>query len=144
HMKSWMVPVTPLTSRQEIRLAVPAATSPEVRLYLAAGTAGDGAAHDLVVWQQPRFVIPDRPDLPLRDVRDFTLAMSAWRDRLFASTARCLAAAAEASNQTGKLDVPVLARRHGVEAEALVAWLDYLGIGAVEPKLDLFTRKLPR
>jgi hypothetical protein len=146
HMKPWMVPVTPMTSRQELRLKVPALPAGrEVTLYLAAGTAGDGADHDLVVWQRPRLVLPGRPDLPLRDVRNFTLEAAAWRDRLFASTARCLEAAAEASSGRGELDVAGLARRHGVDAEALSAWLDYLGIGRVAtPKLSHFTEKLTR
>ena len=38
------------------------------------------ATNDFVVWQQPRLVIPGRPDLLLRDVREFvrdvTLAAS--------------------------------------------------------------------
>src|SRR5437764_7444232 len=100
-MKSWMTPITPLTSRQEVRVRIPWPSeppgsprrsgeppgssrredggdkprrSPFVTLYLAAGDAGDGAANDFVVWQQPRFLIPGRPDLPLRDVRAFTKA----------------------------------------------------------------------
>jgi hypothetical protein len=146
HMKSWMTPVTPLTSRQDIRLKLPApASGNEIVLYLAASTAGDGAVNDFLLWQQPRLVIPGRPDIPLRDLRDFTLAISAWRDRLFASTEKCLAAAAEAARAKTKIDVSTLARRHGVAEDALTVWLDYLGIGTVStPKLDLFTNKLER
>ncbi|MFO0843575.1 MAG: DUF1592 domain-containing protein [Gemmataceae bacterium] len=145
HMKSWMVPVTPLTSRQEVRFKVPgAAAGKEVSLFLAAGDAGDGANDDVVVWQRPRLVIPGRPDLPLREVRDFTQAATAWRDRLFAAAAKCLAAAEEAGT-TEKLEVGDLARRHDIEADVLAAWLGYLGIGVVEaPKLNHFTTQLTR
>jgi hypothetical protein len=145
HMKAWMVPVTPLTTRQEIKVKIPTSTSGnEIILYLAAGTAGDGADHDFVVWQQPRFIIPGRPDLPLREVRQFTAGILAWRDRLFKSTAKCLAVAAEASGRA-KVNFAPLALEHGIEEEDLLPWLSYLGIGAVEsPKLNHFTTRLPK
>src|SRR5262249_48934002 len=92
----------------------------------------------------PRFVSPGQRDLLLRDVRAFTQHMIAFRDQLFRSTARCLAAA-EATGQGEKLDVDTLAKKHGVEADALRSWLDYLGIGGVAmPKLSHFVNKLPR
>src|SRR5262245_61274368 len=78
HMKSWMVSITPLVSRQEVRLRIPPPDGrKEVTLYLVAGDAGDGAENDAVVWQQPRFLIPGRPDLPLRDLPAFTKEMLA-------------------------------------------------------------------
>src|SRR5262245_21290451 len=144
HMKSWMASITPLTSRQEIRLRIPVSGSAkEVTVYLVAGDACDGAANDFVLWQQPRFLIPGRPDLPLRDVRAFTNAMLAVRERYFAATAKCLAAAAEVTGKLEKPDVAELARRHKVDADALAAWFDYLGIGtAATPKLEYFANKL--
>ncbi len=144
HMKPWMVPVNPLTARQEVRVKVPAAgRDNEVSLYLAAGDAGDGSDNDVVVWQAARFIIPGRPDLPLREVRRFTRDALAWRERLFGSAAKCLAAAAEAGGLRETLDVADLARRHGVDRGALVAWLDCLGIGAAaSPKLAYFTNRL--
>lgn len=138
HMKPWMVPVNPMTSRQDIRLKIPApASGDQVTLYLAAGTAGDGSASDFVVWQQPRLVAPGRPDLLLRDVRDFTRTMTARRQRMLAVTARSLMAVDEASRVAGKLDVAELARRHEIDVDTLRAWLDYLGIStAATLKLD--------
>ncbi len=68
--KAWQEPVAPLVARQEIRLPIP--TSPdqrEVTLYLVAGDAGDGNQHDVVVWERPRLVAPDKPEILLRDVR---------------------------------------------------------------------------
>ncbi len=152
HMKSWVVPVNPLTSRQEIRFKIPApASGNHVTLYLAAGEAGDGAASDFVVWQQPRLVAPGRPDLPLGEVREFTRDMTARRERMFASTARSLAAVDEASriagkpDAAGKLDVAELARRHEVDADTLGAWLDYLGIStAAKLKLDHMTERIEK
>ena len=84
----------------------------------------------MVVWRQPRLAIPGRPPLPLRDVREFVRDMKARRDRVFASTAAALAAATEATAATGKIDVESLAKKHGVDADALAAWIDYLGIGS--------------
>jgi hypothetical protein len=144
HLKPWMVPVLPLVSRKEVRLKVPPPDEGnETTLYLTAGDAGDGAANDFVVWQQPRFVIPGRPDLPLRDVRAFTREMVALRERYFAATAKCLVAAAEVSGQREKVAVADLARKYGVEEEALTAWLGCVGIGTVEePKLNYLTNKM--
>src|SRR5260221_4731196 len=128
--KAWMEPVSPLTTKQEVRLKIPASsTNKEVTLYLVAGDAGDGTEGDFVVWQQPRLVAPGRPNLLLRDVRDVTRELTERRERMFATTAQSLAAAAEAGAAQGKIEVAELARKHGVEADALSAWLDYLGIG---------------
>jgi len=132
HMKPWVVPVDPATARQEIRMKIPApASGNEVTLYLSAGEAGDGAANDVVVWLQPRLVAPGRPDLLLRDVRDFTRDMTARRERILALTAKALKAVDEASHVDGKLDVNDLARRHEVDVETVTAWLNYLGISTI-------------
>ncbi len=146
HMKPWMVPVNPVTSRQEIRLKIPTpASGNQVTLYLAAGEAGDGSANDFVEWQKPRLVAPGRPDLLLRDVRDFTREMTARRERTFAATAGSLMAVDEASRVAGKLDVADLARRHEVDADTLGAWLDYLGIStAARFKLDHMTQRIAK
>jgi len=144
HMKARVVPVDPLTASQELRLKIPADTKGhEITLYLAAGDAGDGNAGDFVVWQQPRLVTPGRPDLALRDVRAFSHEMTARRRRVFSSAAKCLEAAAEASTASASPDVDGLARRHGVDRDALAAWLDYLGIGAGAPAhVDHFTSRM--
>ena len=53
HMKAWQVPVSPVATTTEVRLKIPpqAAGESEVRLYLAAGDAGDGNEHDFAIWQ---------------------------------------------------------------------------------------------
>jgi hypothetical protein len=132
--KAWMEPLTPIQSKQEVRLKLPASASSQVKeitLYLCASDAGDGNQGDFVVWEQPRLVAPGQPALLLRDVREVSRELSARRDRALASTAKYLAAAAEADS--GKTNVAELARLHGVEADALAAWLNYLGIGVLGP-----------
>lgn len=134
--KSWLEALSPLVPRQEFRVKLPAATATagdEVVVYLAAGDAGDGHEGDYVVWERPRLVAPGRPEVLLRDVRDIAQELAGRRERLLAQTAQALAAAAEASTSTERLDVAALAKRHAVEPESLAAWLDYLGIGAVGP-----------
>jgi hypothetical protein len=146
HIKPWVVPVDPLTARHEIRFKLPeGGESKEVILYLSAGSAGDGNAGDVVVWQAPRLVTAGRSDLLLRDVRAFTRELVARRQRLFAAAARCLTAAAEASAGGDAVDRAALAARHGVEENSLAAWLDYLGFGdSAALHLDHFKSKLER
>jgi hypothetical protein len=146
HMKPWMVPVNPVTSRQEIRLKLtPPQSGNEVTVYLVAGEAGDGPASDCIVWQQPRLVAPGRPDLLLRDVRNFTHEMTDRRKRVFASTAKSLPAVDEASRATDRVDVAELAKKHGVDAESLSAWLGYFGVNSgANLKLDYFTKRIDK
>ncbi len=141
--KLWQQAVSPLTNRQEMRLPLTvAAGASDVTFYLVAGDAGDGNQDEQVVWQQPRLVAPGRPDLPLRNVRDFVREMTARRTQLLASTAKALGAAAEALQATDKLDVAALAKKHDLEVESLAPWLDYLGIGGnASLRLDHFTAK---
>src|SRR5207302_7044661 len=64
--RSWMEPVNPLISKQDVRLKIPETSKEkEVTLYLVASDAGDGSENDFVVWEQPRLVAPGRPDLLL-------------------------------------------------------------------------------
>ena len=108
--KAWMEPLTPIVERQELRLKMPAAGTGDVTLYLVAGDAGDGNDHDHVVWERPRLVAPGRPELLLRDVRDVAGRLTALRDRAFATTARCLSAAANAGKAPGRPELEHLAR----------------------------------
>lgn len=141
--KLWQQAVSPLTNRQEMRL--PLTVNPgakDVSLYLVASDAGDGNQDEFVVWQQPRLVAPGRPNLPLRNVRDFVREMTARRTQLLASTAKALGAAAEALQSTDKLDVAELAKKHDIKVQSLAPWLDYLGIGGnASLRLDHFTNK---
>lgn len=68
--KAWQEPVTPLTSKQEMKLKLAAPPDGgDVTLYLSVGAAGDGSENDLAVWENPRLVAAGRADLPLKEVR---------------------------------------------------------------------------
>jgi hypothetical protein len=67
--KAWQEPVTPLVTKNEMRLKLPApAKGGDVVFYLAAGDAGDGNENDFALWENPRLVAPGRADRPLRDL----------------------------------------------------------------------------
>ncbi len=142
--QAWQEPVSPLAARQEVRLKLPA--SPDgspVRVYLSTRDAGDGNAGDVALWERPRLAAPGRPELLLRDVRDFTREMIARRERLFATTASVLEAADIAAREPGTADLARLAREHGVDADSLSTWMEYLGIGSSAPiRLTHFGTKL--
>ena len=129
--KSWMEPVSPLLTRQEFRLPIPAsANGKDVTLYLVADDAGDGGDGDAVVWERPRLVAPGRPELLIRDLRERAKVFAARRDQVFAGTAKSLAAAAEAADLKGGLDIAELAKKHDVAPDVVEAWFDYLGLGS--------------
>jgi hypothetical protein len=135
--KAWQVPVTPLAEAREVRLKLPVPTNGnDVTLYLAVSDAGDGNKNDFAVWENPRLVAPGRADLPLRDVRMAVKALTAHREKVFSSAAKCLGAAAGINGALDKSAVARLAQEHGVEPVALAAWLDYLGIGAGEARIE--------
>ena len=131
--KAWMEPVTPVVASQEFRVKlVPAEGSREVKLYLAAGDAGDGASGDAVVWQEPRLTIPGRPAIRLRDVRRLAGALTKQRERIVVNTAAALNAAAGLA----ATDVDEAAKK---------AWFDYLGVtGGLAIELNHLTRKIEK
>jgi hypothetical protein len=131
----WQEARSPLADGYETRLEFAEQAQPgtEVRLYLTAGDAGDGSAGDAAVWVRPRLVFPGRPDLPLRDVRGLTARLAERRERVFSSTAACLAAAAEIGAGKAPESIEALARRHAVDGDILSSWLDYLGLGTGGP-----------
>ena len=142
--KAWQVPVTPLAAAREVRLKIPTPTlGNEVTLYLVTSDAGDGSEHDFAVWDNPRLVAPGRPDLPLRGVRGAVNALMAYREKVSAAAAECLAAAAEAVGSPGQDAIERLAQQHGVEPPLLMAWLDFLGIGTGPARIQAhMTRRL--
>lgn len=128
--KAWMEPVSPLATRQELRMKIaPATNSNQLTLYLAAGDLGDGNENDVVVWDQPRLVAPGHPDLYLRDLGNLVEYLEQQRGRIIATASNSLAAVAEADRGE---DPKELARRHQVDVSILKAWLDYLGVNSGE------------
>lgn len=135
--KAWQVPVTPLAEAREVRLKIPAAAGAnDVTLYLVASDAGDGNEHDFAVWENPRLVAPGRPDLALRDVRSAVAALEAHREKVFATSAQCLAAASEVTGAVDDAGISQLALKHGVEPTVLAAWLGCLSIGVGETRIE--------
>ncbi len=129
--QSWLEPVSPLISKQEVRFKIPESpTGSDITLSLVASDVGDGHAQDFVVWQQPRLVAAGRPDLLLRDVRQVARDLNARRATMLALTSQYLAAAAEAATAQGQAVPADLAKKYNVEVDGLKAWLDYLGIGS--------------
>ncbi|MFN3648960.1 MAG: DUF1592 domain-containing protein [Armatimonadota bacterium] len=131
--KSWQEAVSPLAASRELRVKLPDAGGKDVSLFLSAGDAGDGPAGDFALWSRPRLVTPGRPDVLLRDLRDFSRELTARRERLHAAAAKALAAADAASRGGDDPDLAALAREHQVDRELLTDWLDYLGIGVSGP-----------
>ncbi len=134
---AWLEPVSPVASRKDVRIKLePPADGGDITLYLTASDAGDGNASDFVVWENPRLVVAGRPDLPLRDVRAATAALAAHQQRIADSSAKCLAAAAEATGQLDEAAIQALAAKHEVDPALLAAWLETLGIRAGETRID--------
>ena len=129
--KAWQEPVNPIVARQEVRLKMPApGEAKDVTIYLAARDAGDGHDDDFVIWQEPRLVTPGRPNVLLRDVRELGRVFAERRGRVFAATAKCLAAARQVGTNNSPAAIAALAQQQGIEADVFAAWLEYLGLGA--------------
>ena len=143
-IKTWQEPLTPLAAERELKLMIPTPASGDVSVaYLAAGTAGDGPAGDFVAWEKARVIFPNQQTLFLRDVPEFVRELTGRRERIFAAIPQFLAAVAEARGAPGTFDVAALAKQHGVPADTLGLWLDYLGIDAdATGKIELFEQKL--
>jgi hypothetical protein len=123
--KAWMEPVTPLAASQQFQLKLnPAGDA--ATIYLATTDAGDGAAGDMVVWQDPRLTIPGRPSIRLRDVRSFVGALTRQRQLITSNTAASL------SNE-------------GADPIAQRAWHQYLGItGGTPLNLNHLEKKITK
>lgn len=132
--KAWMEPVNPVLTRSEIRQKLPGSEDGrKINVFLTATDAGDGNDNDFVVWERPRLVSAGRPDLLLRDVREFTRALHERRNQTLASIVGCLNAVGEAMSTTEKTVPRELAQRHHVDVEILTAWLDYIGVATDRP-----------
>lgn len=150
--KAWMEPVDPVLARQEVRLKLaPAADAKGDSVFYLSATpvfAGDGNAAGgkaTVVWQQPRLVAPGKGDIPLADLRAVSEAWTARRERMFASAAKGLTVAAEVRDASKPANIAELAERHGVDADSLAAWLEFLGLESTgEAKIDSHLTKATR
>lgn len=132
HFKTWQEPRDHLVDGQ--RLSLPIATEvdgPNVVLRLWAGTAGDGAKGDLVVWREPRFEAAGRPAILARDVLRLAAALNRVRAAALARTSDYLALAL-AAQQSGT-EWREEAVRRGLHPQVAGAWLNWLGISTGTP-----------
>ena len=120
--KAWQEPADPLVSQRELRVPLPAAE--DTTVYLIAGTAGDGAEGDTVLWENPRLVAKGRPDIPLGNIDELVSYLEDKRTQLLADTEQCLVAL-----EVGNDNAPV---------ESLSIWREFLGFGTtqLEPLLS--------
>jgi hypothetical protein len=145
--KQWLEPVSPLATKQEVRLKLPdEIPDEELVVSLVAADAGDGNDHDYIVWHQPRLVSPGRPDLLLRDVQRVADALSSRREHALPRVAAYLLAADVAATGEAATDIAAAAQKFGVEERYLQGWLRYLGVDAApSPQIDgVFTEQMTK
>ncbi|MFO0382710.1 MAG: DUF1592 domain-containing protein [Pirellula sp.] len=131
----WMEPVNPISTGQEFRLPLPTPVADaqvledrEVVFYLSTTNAGDGSTEDASVWERPRFVLPGRPDLLLRDCDVVVPYLREANANVLRQAKSALAAADWATRQSSPVAIVDLARRFECDEDVLRAWFDYLGI----------------
>lgn len=126
---SWQIANDPLpTTTIPLRLkvnAVPGQSEVVISLDTRDLLAVDTAAR--VVWQRPRFEAAGKPPLLLKDYAQFGPAYEVDYPRVFADTAKYLAAAQRAANDT-KLTVGGLAQSNGLDAAFLQQWIELLAV----------------
>ncbi|HEV7280767.1 MAG TPA: DUF1592 domain-containing protein [Pirellulaceae bacterium] len=140
---SWMEPKSPLAASGEIRLPFADYKGEVVTLYLAATPVGNGQG--VAVWNRPRLVGKDRPELPLRDLRTTVARFEEFRARVFKNAGRSFAAIDEALGVgASEIDWPTLAKSHGIREDELAAWLELTQVRVAEtPIAGRFETPLP-
>lgn len=142
---SWMEAKSPLATKAEIRVPLVVGESDFVTIYLAATPTASGAVPPVAIWNHPRLVAKDRPDLSLRDVRSAVARFESFRTRVFGSAARSFAAIDEAlASEASEIDVAALAKTHGVQEDELAAWFELTQVRLAEtPIAGRFESPLP-
>ncbi|MCC6234757.1 MAG: DUF1587 domain-containing protein, partial [Verrucomicrobiales bacterium] len=139
HMKPWMSPAQPVVYERELKWSAPkesATGGADVVVRWVVTEAGDGAAGDLVLWEQPRLKVPGREPLDLKEVRAWWAESRAWRTHLASQAAASLEAAVSASAAQGPGGDGELARTRGISVESLRVWKAFLGIGDAPVALE--------
>lgn len=132
--KSWMEPVVPITTRQELRFALPdAPPGSHVVLSLGARDLGDGNEHDFVIWERPRFEFKAdangavHPPVLLRDTRDLTSRIKETIAKEIPRTAAYLQTVGAA--QSSEEPLGEVAARAELNPRLLERWRALTGIG---------------
>lgn len=128
--------------------AKPAPGEREVILQLSVRDLIPTADQVRVIWHNPRFEAPDQAPLLLKDYAKYRAAYEVDYASLFLQTTRYLQAVAEQA-ANAKIEVGVLAKQHGLDAQLLQNWIDLLamdphGRGRLIPtvKLELLDEKI--
>jgi hypothetical protein len=130
----WQEPVDPVVGSVTLRQKIaPPAGACDVMVYLVVGDAGDGTSGDTFIWRRARVERAGQPPLLLRDLQTISRYLFAKRTEVLSLTQRYLAAAGEAKPGSKPAAVTSLAERHGLDADVLINWMDYLGLMAGAP-----------
>lgn len=142
---SWMEAKSPLTTKTEFRLPLVAGDDEFVTVYLAATPASASGEPAVAIWNRPRLVGKNRPELSLRDLRTAVARFDAFRARTFANAGRCFAAIDEALAAEGTaVEASSLAKSHGVQEDELAAWFELTQVRLAEtPIAGRFETPLP-
>lgn len=131
----WMEPVNPLSTVQEFRLAMPSPAAhqenlydSEVVFYLSTTNAGDDSNEDASIWERPRFVLPGRPDLLLRDCGVVVPYLKTINSKLLRQSKSAFVAADWALKQSMPFSLTELAKQFECDEDVLQAWFEYLGL----------------
>ena len=133
--RTWMAPASPLAPRRDFSVKLPEGPSEDISVFLTASTAGNGRDGDFAVWENPRLVTPDGPDIPLRDLAGLKRRIRQLQQEALAKTTTYLAAASEFAatpDPTAAL-AGQLATKHKLDSDAFNAWLNYLALGDAGP-----------
>lgn len=94
---AWREPVTPVEEQMAISIPFPVVPAETVvTLHLNANDADDGNADDIVEWSRPRFQVPGREDVMLRDLPALVRSLPERRQVTYSRTRDTLAAIAAA------------------------------------------------
>lgn len=146
---SWMEPITPVTTRQELRLTLPdAAASSETVLYLTANDLHDGNQNDFVVWERPRFEFKAdatgqlHPPIYLKDIHSLVQRIQAAMAAELPRTLLYLGAVA--TLRTSKETIREAAERDRLNPQLLERWAALAGLGHRSDRkiTGLYTNKM--
>ncbi|MDF1840218.1 MAG: DUF1592 domain-containing protein [Rubripirellula sp.] len=135
--KIWMEELTPIVTRRDVQVPMRYQEIGEVSIFLTASDAGDGGSGDVVIWQNPRLTIENGPDIPLRDLAGLKQRLQHAQNEALSRTADYLSAILEVesvANGPTEEFVTATAQKHQLDANALKAWVAFLGVGA-EPAI---------
>jgi hypothetical protein len=148
---SWMEAVTPVTTRHELRLTLPAASPrSDTTIYLTASDLNDGHENDYVIWERPRLEFKAdasgqvHPPIYLRDIRSLVQRIKATMAAELPRTALYLNAVA--ALRTSEETIEKAAKLRGLNPQLLERWAKLAGLGH-RSKREItghYTTKMPK